>query len=54
MLVLSRRIGEVLCIGSDITLTVVGIKGKQVRLGIKAPRDVAVSRLDVDQPQVKE
>jgi carbon storage regulator len=44
MLILTRRIGEVLMIGNEVTVTVMEIKGHQVRLGIKAPRDVEVHR----------
>ena len=47
MLILSRRIGESLTIGEDVTLTVLGVKGNQIRLGIKAPRGVAVHREEV-------
>ena len=42
MLILTRRIGEALMIGEDVTVTVVEVKGNQVRIGIKAPRDVEV------------
>ena len=47
MLILTRRIGEVLMIGNEVTVTVMEIKGHQVRLGIKAPRDVEVHREEV-------
>ena len=47
MLILSRRTGEGVVIGSDITVTVLGIKGNQVRLGIRAPEDVAVNRTEI-------
>ena len=47
MLILSRRVGEGVVIGSDITVTVLGIKGNQVRLGIRAPEDVAVNRTEI-------
>jgi carbon storage regulator len=47
MLVLSRRIGETLFIGDDIRLTVLGITGGQVRLGIKAPDNVPVLREEI-------
>jgi carbon storage regulator len=47
MLILTRRIGETVMIGKDITCTVLGIKGNQVRLGINAPKDVAVHREEV-------
>jgi len=47
MLILSRRPDESLCIGPDIVITVLGIKGNQVRLGIRAPKDVVVDREEV-------
>lgn len=47
MLVLSRRLGETLIIGDDIKLTVLGISGKQVRLGVAAPKEVSVHREEV-------
>jgi carbon storage regulator len=47
MLILTRRIGETVTIGRDITVTVLGIKGQQVRVGIGAPKDVAVHREEI-------
>lgn len=47
MLILSRRIGERLTIGENVTVTVLGVKGNQIRLGIDAPRDVPVHREEV-------
>jgi carbon storage regulator len=47
MLILTRRVGETIMIGKGITCTVLGIKGNQVRLGINAPKDVAVHREEV-------
>jgi len=47
MLVLTRRTGEEIKIGDDITLVVLGVKGQQVRLGVTAPKDVAVHREEV-------
>lgn len=47
MLILSRRSGEKLIIGDDVELTVLGIKGNQVRIGVNAPKDVAVHREEV-------
>lgn len=54
MLILSRRPNESLVIGSEVTLTVLGIKGNQVRLGINAPRDVVVDRSEVRRRKVRE
>ena len=47
MLILTRRVGESLMIGDDITITVLGVKGNQVRIGVNAPRDVAVHREEI-------
>ena len=47
MLILSRRIGETICIGDDIHITVIITKGNQVRLGVKAPKSVSVHREEV-------
>jgi carbon storage regulator len=47
MLILTRRVGETVMIGSDVTVTVLGVKGNQVRVGINAPRDVAVHREEI-------
>jgi carbon storage regulator len=47
MLILTRRIGETLMIGDRLTVTVLDVKGNQVRLGINAPKDVAVHREEV-------
>ena len=44
MLILTRRVGESLMIGDDVTMTVLGVKGNQVRIGVKAPKEVAVHR----------
>jgi carbon storage regulator len=47
MLILTRRIGESVMIGDKVTVTVLGVKGNQVRLGVNAPRDVAVHREEI-------
>ena len=47
MLILTRRVGEVVMIGNDVTVTVLGVKGNQVRIGVNAPRDVAVHREEI-------
>lgn len=47
MLILTRRIGETVMVGDDVTITVLGVKGNQVRLGVNAPKDVAVHREEI-------
>jgi len=47
MLILTRRVGETVMIGNDVTVTVLGVKGNQVRIGVNAPRDVAVHREEI-------
>jgi carbon storage regulator len=47
MLILTRRVGETLVIGDDVQVTVLGVKGNQVRLGINAPKDVSVHREEI-------
>lgn len=47
MLILTRRVGETLMIGDEVTITVLGVKGNQVRVGINAPKNVAVHREEI-------
>lgn len=47
MLILTRRVGETVMIGDNVTVTVLGVKGNQVRLGVNAPKDVAVHREEI-------
>ena len=49
MLILTRRVGETLMVGDEVTVTVLGVKGNQVRIGVNAPRDVAVHREEIYQ-----
>ena len=47
MLILTRRVGEALKLGEDITVTVLGVRGNQVRIGIDAPKSVAIQREEI-------
>ena len=49
MLILTRRVGETLMIGDNVAITVLGVKGNQVRLGVNAPKDVTVHREEIYQ-----
>lgn len=54
MLILTRRLGETICIGPDVEVTIVEIKHSQVRIGIKAPPNVAVDREEIALRKAKE
>ncbi|PCS23659.1 carbon storage regulator CsrA [Candidatus Enterovibrio escicola] len=47
MLILTRRVGETLMIGDEVALTVLGVKGNQVRIGVNAPKEVSVHREEI-------
>ncbi|HFX0879104.1 TPA: carbon storage regulator CsrA [Pseudomonas aeruginosa] len=54
MLILTRRVGETLMVGDDVTVTVLGVKGNQVRIGVNVPKEVAVHREEIYQRIQKE
>jgi len=54
VLVLTRRVGEKLIIGENVTVTILGVKGNQIRIGIDAPRDITVNREEIYQHILKE
>ncbi len=49
MLILTRRVGETLMVGDEVTVTVLGVKGNQVRIGVNVPKEVAVHREEIYQ-----
>jgi carbon storage regulator len=52
MLILTRRVGESLIIGEDIEVTVCGVNGNQIRIGINAPKDIAVDRAEIRERKI--
>lgn len=54
MLILTRRIGETMMVGDEITVTVLGVKGNQIRLGMNAPKNVAIDREEIHLRKINE
>lgn len=54
MLILTRKVGEALMVGDDVNITVLGVKGNQVRIGVSAPKEIAVHREEIYQRIQKE
>ena len=54
MLILTRRVGETLMIGDDVTITILGVRGGQIRVGVNAPKNTAVHREEVYEKMRKE
>ena len=54
MLILTRRVGETLMVGDEVTVTVLGVKGNQVRIGVNAPKEVAVHRQRIQKEKGEE
>ena len=52
MLILTRRVGEAMKLGEDITVTVLGVRGNQVRIGIDAPKSVSIQREEIYSPAI--